>query len=76
MVPPAEDILRTLKYNYKATTGKASYSQSTGIIVGPFHPLLYELITPSKSNTIVLSLDSTTIDSLINSTKLFMHLNF
>lgn len=35
MVPPAEDILRTLKYNYKATTGKASYSQSTGIIVGP-----------------------------------------
>ena len=34
-VSPAEDILRTLKYNYKATTGKASYSQSTGIIVGP-----------------------------------------
>lgn len=35
MVPPAEDILRTLTYKYKATTGKASYSQSTGIIVGP-----------------------------------------
>lgn len=35
MVPPAEDILRTLTYNYKATTGKANYSQTEGIIVGP-----------------------------------------
>ena len=34
-VSPAEDILRTLTYNYKATTGRASYSQTEGIIVGP-----------------------------------------
>ena len=33
-VSPAEDILRTLTYNYTATTGSATYSQSTGIIVG------------------------------------------
>lgn len=34
-VSPAEDILRTLKYNYKATTGSASYSQTSGTIIGP-----------------------------------------
>ena len=34
-VSPAEEILRTLTYNYKATTGRASYSQTEGIIVGP-----------------------------------------
>lgn len=31
-VSPAEEILRTLTYNYTATTGTTSYSQSTGII--------------------------------------------
>lgn len=35
MVPPAEDILRTLTYNYTASTGSARYSQTDGIILGP-----------------------------------------
>ena len=34
-VSPAEDILRTLTYNYTATTGSATYTPTTGIIVGP-----------------------------------------
>ena len=34
-VSPAEEILRTLTYNYTATTGSATYTPTTGIIVGP-----------------------------------------
>ena len=34
-VSPAEDILRTLTYEYKATTGSAKYNQKTGSILGP-----------------------------------------
>ena len=32
---PAEEILRTLTYKYTATTGSATYTPTTGIIVGP-----------------------------------------
>ena len=34
-VSPAEDILRTLTYNYTRTVGNARYSQNTGSILGP-----------------------------------------
>ena len=34
-VSQAEEILRTLTYNYTATTGSATYTPTTGIIVGP-----------------------------------------
>lgn len=49
-VSPAEDILRTLKYNYKATTGKASYSQTSGTIIGPS-------VTGNTNNRITCSFD-------------------
>ena len=34
-VSQAEEILRTLTYTYTATTGSATYTPTTGIIVGP-----------------------------------------
>lgn len=34
-VSPAEEILRSLTYKYTATTGSATYTPTTGIIVGP-----------------------------------------
>lgn len=33
-VSPAEEILRTLKYNYTATSGSGRYSQTSGTILG------------------------------------------
>ena len=67
-VSPAEEILRTLTYNYTATTGSANYSQTTGIIVGPSDKgFLNNKITSSfnincnsykKSNTTEINIDN------------------